>query len=161
MDHTWRRCIERFTIGDLEDLLYRTLSPGCLTLQHNHLERLVAAPYQRRIASIQLDSTQVSKLRSGKADGVSAQHTGKSLFGITGTASRQSGPLMPKSSLDLEAESFASAQRQKIHCECGPQPSQRFSAHVSYPLGPSYGAVYESRTCQHRSFIKTNSRIQR
>jgi hypothetical protein len=45
---------------------------------------------------------QVSKLRSGKADGVSAQHTERRLFEITGTASRRSGPVKPNAVLDPE-----------------------------------------------------------
>ena len=45
---------------------------------------------------------QVSKLRSGKADGVSAQHTERRLFEITGTASRRSGPVKPSAVLDPE-----------------------------------------------------------
>lgn len=116
----------------------------------------------RRKTSIQLDLMHVSKLRSGKADGVSAQHTKRSLL-----TSRELLDVAPSHSCReaasiLNGESFASAQRQKIHRECGPRPSQRFSAHVCSPLSVGPGvAVYESRTCQHRSCIKTNSGIQR
>lgn len=39
---------------------------------------------------------------SGKADGVSAQHTKRRLFEITGTASRHSGPVKPTAVLDPE-----------------------------------------------------------
>ena len=97
MNFTWRRQTERFTIGDLEDCLYPSARMALLSRTAlSHSDGL------RRKTSIQLDSTQVSMLRSGKADGVSAQHTNRSLFEVTGTASRRSGPLMPNSSLDSE-----------------------------------------------------------
>lgn len=96
---TWRRRIERFTIGDLEDCLYRTPSTRVALLSQAALSHPDGL---RRKTSIQLDLTHVSKLRSGKADGVSAQHTERRLFEITGTASRHSGPVMPNRNLDPE-----------------------------------------------------------
>lgn len=107
----------------------------------------------RRKTSIQLGLMHVSKLHSGKADGVSAQHTERSLL-----TSRELQAVAPSHSYFgpasiLDGESFASAQRQKIHRACGTRPNQRFSAHVRCPLGVGHGAVCESRTCQHRSFL--------
>ncbi|KAJ4987593.1 hypothetical protein SVAN01_06906 [Stagonosporopsis vannaccii] len=116
----------------------------------------------RRKSSIQLDLMHVSKLCSGKADGVSAQHTKRSLLTSRELQAVAPGHSCREAASILNGESFASAQRQKIHRECGPRPSQRFSVHVCSPLSAGQGAaVYESRTCQHRSFIKTNSGIQR
>ncbi len=155
---TWRRRIERFTIGDLEDSLCRTPSTRVALLLRAALSHPDGL---RRKTSIQLASMRVSKPRSGKADGVSAQHTCEVLLESREQQAVSPGHSCCTAALILNGESFASAQRQKINRECGSRPNQRFSAHVSSPLGPGQGAVYESRTCQHRSFFKTNSRIQR
>lgn len=78
------------------------------------------------------------KLHSGKADGVSSQRTSGSLFRITGTLSRQPGPVMPRSSLDLENP--LPTHSGKKHHEGGP-----YQANGSPPLCRTHLVLAKAR----------------
>lgn len=112
----------------------------------------------RRKTSIQLGLIPVWRLYSGKADGVSSQRTSGSLFRITGTVSRQSGPLMPRSSLDLENPLPAHSGKKTPRRWALTKPTVLHPCVEPTWCSPKH-VVHESRTCQHRSFIKTNSGI--
>lgn len=98
----WSRSIERFPIGDPGASLYRTLPPGW--------------PYcYRRLCAIEIvcgarsqyswTFMQAWKTRSGKPDGVSAQHTSEGFLksrGAGSAGSRRSGPVKSTASLDSE-----------------------------------------------------------